>query len=452
MTFGKREVSARIMIDSEAAGNFIDPNFVSTNRVPTIQKKYITPIVGLNGERLNAEIIYYIQWIDIIIGNHLEPIYFDITELGGYNMVLGILWLRQYSPRIDWRKDAIFFEHYKYQQTESRWTGEKPPSIEESSPGETDTYRDPYEVELKRSQRPRDRTPEKIMDVSVLATMEQSPDISDEELKEYVIIHHESKRILYTTGEETQIPEEYREYQDVFEPPKDGELPEYGPFDHKIRLKEEQEPIFKPIYQLSELESKTLKEYIDKNLKKGYIRKSSLSAEYPIIFVNKKNRSLRFCVDYRYLNSITIKDRYPLPLIQEIQDRIQGSIYFTKYDITNIYNRLRIKENDEWKTVFRTKYGYYEYTVMPFGLTNTPAVFQRFIFSVLEKYLDIFVIVYLDDILVFSKTMEKYIQYNKKVLQKLREAKVILKLKKYKFHVQETDFLGYVISNRGFSM
>jgi len=157
-------------------------------------------------------------------------------------------------------------------------------------------------------------------------------------------------------------------------------------------------------------------------------------------------------VDYRYLNSITIKDRYPLSLIQKIQDRIQGNIYFTKYNITNIYNCFRIKKDNEWKTVFRTKYGYYEYTVIPFGLTNISAVFQQFIFSILEKYLDIFVIVYLDDILVFSKTIEKYIQYNKKIFQKLREAKIILKLKKYEFYIQETDFLEYIISNRGFSI
>lgn len=130
------------------------------------------------------------------------------------------------------------------------------------------------------------------MDISVLAIIEQGPDISDKELKEYIIIYHKSKRVLCAIEEEIQIPEEYREYQDVFEPPKDGELSVYGLFDHEIRLKKDQEPIFKPIYQLSELESKTLKKYIEKNLKKGYIRKSSSSAGYFIIFVNKKDGSL----------------------------------------------------------------------------------------------------------------------------------------------------------------
>ena len=155
------------------------------------------------------------------------------------------------------------------------------------------------------------------------------------------------------------------------------------------------------------------------------------------------------CVDYRQLNDITIKDRHPLPLINEIQDIIQGAKYFSKYDITNAYNRLRIKEGDEWKTAFRTKYGHYEYKVMPFGLTNAPASFQRFIFHVLQGYLDKFVIAYLDDILVFSKTEEEHIEHNRKVLQRLREAKVTLKLKKCEFHVQQTSFLGYTISPNG---
>jgi hypothetical protein len=449
---GGNEISARVMIDSGAAGNFMDPRYVSTGRVPTVRKDQVTPLVGLNGEKLSKGITHHTEWIDMVIGNHMESICFDITDLGGYEVVLGVPWLRQHSPRIDWRKDEIYFEHCDCTQTTTRWTGEEPPSIEGPSPGTAGTYCGPHEVDPKRSQQPRGGAPGRIMDVDVLATTEQRPDMSDDELKEYIMIHHESRQALCATEEGTQIPEEYQEYQDVFEPPKDGVLPEHGPFDHEIRIKEGKEPTFRPIYQLSPLEMKTLKEYIDENLRKGYIRKSTSSAGYPIIFVPKKGGELRLCVDYRHLNEITIKDRHPLPLIQEMQDRIQGSVYFTKYDITNAYNRLRIKEGDEWKTAFRTKYGHFEYLVMPFGLTNAPAGFQRFIFDVLEEYLDIFVMAYLDDILVFSKTLKEHIQHNKKVLQKLREAKVTLKLKKCEFHVKETDFLGYVISENGFGM
>jgi hypothetical protein len=156
----------------------------------------------------------------------------------------------------------------------------------------------------------------------------------------------------------------------MFTPPPDGELPEHGPFGQEIKIKEGEEPRFMPIYQLSQKESATLQEYIKENLKRGYIRKSTSPAGYTILFVPKKGGELQICVDYRPLNAITIKDRHPLPLINEIQDIIQSAKFFTKYDITNAYNRLRIKEGDGWKMAFRTKYGHFEYLVMPFGLTN----------------------------------------------------------------------------------
>jgi hypothetical protein len=161
--------------------------------------------------------------------------------------------------------------------------------------------------------------------------------MTDDELREYVLIDYE-ERALYAIGtleEEHKIPKEYIEFQDMFTPPPDSELPEYSPFDHKINIKEGEEPTFMPIYPLSQKELATLKEYIDDNLNKGNIRKSKSSAGYPILFIPKKGGELRMCIDYRQLNSITIKDRHPLLLINEIQDIIQGAKYFTKYDITN---------------------------------------------------------------------------------------------------------------------
>ena len=143
-----------------------------------------------------------------------------------------------------------------------------------------------------------------------------------------------------------------------------------------------------------------LRQYLDENTKKGFIRESQSEAGYPILFVPKKDGSLRLCVNYRELNNITFKNNYPLPLIGELQDRFQGAKWFTQFDIPGAYNRIRIKHGDEWKTAFRTRFGHYEYLVMPFGLTNAPATFQSFINNVLRKFLDVFVVVYLDDIVV----------------------------------------------------
>ena len=129
-----------------------------------------------------------------------------------------------------------------------------------------------------------------------------------------------------------------------------------------------------------------------------------------------------------------------------MQDQIRGAKWFTKLDITDAYYRLRINKGEEWKTAFRTKYGHYEYLVMPFGLTNVPASFQQYINEALAEHLDIFVIAYLDDILIFSDNYEEHIQHVRAVLKKLEEASLQLKMKKYKFHVQETKFLGHWIT------
>ena len=150
-------------------------------------------------------------------------------------------------------------------------------------------------------------------------------------------------------------------------------MPKHQPWDYKIELETGKAPIFGPIYVLSEKELKVLRGYLDENLKKGFIRESKSPVGYPILFAPKKDGSLRLYVDYRKLNDITIKNRYPLPNIGELQDRLGKAKIFTKLDLKGAYNLIRIKEGEEWKTAFRTRYSHYKYLVMPFGLTNVPA-------------------------------------------------------------------------------
>ncbi|KAK1911147.1 hypothetical protein P3342_011749 [Pyrenophora teres f. teres] len=173
----------------------------------------------------------------------------------------------------------------------------------------------------------------------------------------------------------------------------------------------------------------------------------------PILFVKKPNRKWRLCVDFRRLNSATIKNQYPLPLITELTDQIQGAKWFTKFDVQEGFYRIRIAKGHEWKTAFKTKYGLFKYTVMPFGLTNAPATFQSVINKTLHEYLGIFVLAYLDDILVYSKgTLEEHIELVKKVLRKLKNRKLYLQPEKCEFHTQETEFLGFIISTEGVKM
>lgn len=440
--------TVRVLIDSGACGNFMDPACAERLRMPLRAKNRVVPITGLNGESLGPGITHETEPQPMIIGNHFEIICFDLSPLGGYEVVLGMPWLRFHNPIIGWSNTTIQFKNCQCRPAGRIWTGKEKKQPKDLGTGASD----PEDAPQRKNIPPPKAIGRRPIDMSIIGNLEQRPNMSDDELKEYVMVHEELTAFCATGEGAPELPAEYQEFQDVFTPPPIGQLPEHGPHDHEINLMEGKEPTHMKIYQLSEKESQVLKEYIEMNLEKGYIRHSTSSAGYPILFVPKKDGSLRLCVDYRQLNSITKKDRHPLPLIQEIQDRIHGAKYFSKFDITEAYNHLRIKAGDEWKTAFRTKFGHYEYTVMPFGLTNAPASFQRFIFSVLEDYLDVFVVAYLDDILVFSKTVEEHREHNRKVLQKLREARVTLKLKKCEFHVQETGFLGYVISSDKFSM
>jgi hypothetical protein len=165
--------------------------------------------------------------------------------------------------------------------------------------------------------------------------------------------------------------------------------------------------------------------------------------------VAKKDGSDRLCVDYRMLNDITIKNRYPLPNISELQDRLAGAQYFTALDLRGAYNLIRMKEGEEWKTAFRTRYSLYEYLVMPFGLTNAPATCQELINNVLRVHLDRTVVAYLDDILVYSKTLEEHIRHVTEVLECLRKADLRLKLEKCEWHKEEVEFLGFVVGRNG---
>jgi hypothetical protein len=248
------------------------------------------------------------------------------------------------------------------------------------------------------------------------------------------------------------IPEELQDYADVFSKSSADALPEHSTYDHTIPLEPGTKPPYGPIYSLSATELKALDEYLKENLAKGFIRPSSSPAGSPILFVKKSDGSLRLCVDYRGLNKITIKNRYPLPLIQENLDRLQNAKYFTKIDLRGAYNLIRISAGEEWKTAFRTRYGLFEYLVMPFGLTNAPASFQQLMNEVLREFLDISVIVYLDDILIYSKTRRDHVEHIKQVLERLRKHRLWAKAEKCRFFQSSVDFLGYIVSQDGVSM
>jgi hypothetical protein len=168
-----------------------------------------------------------------------------------------------------------------------------------------------------------------------------------------------------------------------------------------------------------------------------------------VLFVKKKDRSMRMWIDYWELNKVTIKNQYPLPRIDDLLDQLQAARVFSKVDLRSGYHQVRVKEEDIPKTAFRTRYGHYEFLVMSFGLTNALAVFMNTMSRVFHDYLDQFTVVFIDDILIYSKTSEEHKEHLRKVLERLRSEKLYAKLDKCKFWLDSVSFLGYVISRKG---
>ncbi|GKA78128.1 putative reverse transcriptase domain-containing protein [Tanacetum coccineum] len=207
-------------------------------------------------------------------------------------------------------------------------------------------------------------------------------------------------------------------------------------------------PVARAPYRLAPSEMKELAEQLQELTDKGFIRPSSSPWGAPVLFVKKKDGSFRMCIDYRELNKLTVKNRYPLPRIDDLFDQLQGSSIYSKIDLRSGYHQLRVQEEDIPKTAFRTRYGHYEFQVMSFGLTNAPAVFMDLMNQVCKPYLDKFVIVFIDDILIYSKSKKEHEEHLRQILKLLKKEELYAKFSKCEFWISRVQFLGHVIDCR----
>ncbi|XP_062854790.1 obscurin [Trichomycterus rosablanca] len=250
----------------------------------------------------------------------------------------------------------------------------------------------------------------------------------------------------------SKVPVTYHDLREVFSKRKTEVLPPHRSFDCAIDLLPGTSPPRGRLFSLSGPERTAMEKYVQEALAQGFIRPSSSPAGAGFFFVGKKDGGLRPCIDYRGLNKITVKDRYPLPLMTSAFETLQQASVFSKLDLRSAYNLVRVRSGDEWKTAFITPTGHYEYLVMPFGLMNAPAVFQRLIHEVLRETLGLYAFVYLDDILIFSKTVKEHVGHVRRVLQLLLENHLFVKLEKSQFHIPEVHFLGFVVSQGKLAM
>ncbi len=249
----------------------------------------------------------------------------------------------------------------------------------------------------------------------------------------------------------SKVPSKYADFGDIFFLKLAVKLPKYTEInDYTIELVDDRQPPYGLIYSLGPVELETLKAYIKNNLANSFIRPSKSPAGAPILFDKKPDGSLRLYVNYRGLNNLIIKNWYPLSLVKKSLNRLGWAQRFTQLDLTNTYHRIRIREDNKWKIAFKIRYGHFEYQVMPFGLTNAPAIFQGYINKILIEKLDVFVIVYLNDILICTKSKNKeYVKVIRWVLEQLWKHLLYANLKKCWFYQEEVRFLGYIVSYQG---
>eukprot|EP00253_Pinus_taeda_P027426 PITA_27426 len=242
-----------------------------------------------------------------------------------------------------------------------------------------------------------------------------------------------------------------QEFADVF-PEEIPGLPPRRNIDFTIELVPGAAPVSRAPYRMSVPELTELKIQLQELLDKDYIRPSVSPWGAPVLFVKKKDGTLRMCIYYRQLNKLTIKNKYPLPRIDELFDQVKGATVFSKIDLRSGYHQIRIKEEDIAKTTFRTRYGHYDFVVLPFGLTNGPATFMCLMNSIFHRYLDRFVLVFIDDILIYSRTMEEHHEHLRIVLQTLQEHQLYAKFSKCDFFKEEIQYLGHVITKDGIAV
>src|SRR6266508_4264785 len=238
------------------------------------------------------------------------------------------------------------------------------------------------------------------------------------------------------------------EYPDVFPEELLG-LPPVRAVEFSIELLPGTAPIFRRPYRMSQNDLAEMKVQLQELLDKGFIRPSSSSWGCPAMFVDKKDQTKRLVVDYRPLNEVTVKNKYPLPDINILFDQLAGAKIFSKIDLRSRYHQIRVREEDIPKTAFSTRYGLYEFLVMSFGLTNAPAFFMYLMNSVFMTELDVCVVVFIDDILVYSKNEEEHAKHLQLVLDRLREHQLYAKFSKCQFWLKEVSFLGHILSAEG---
>lgn len=439
--------AATALLDCGASGSFADEDFCRANNIPihrTTKGKRVKladgTIVHSHGQ-INTQ-IQYISTVHERCYVHTERLTLRVLKLPGFNIILGMPWFKRHNPSIDWCQNTVtmiidnnHLTRLKCEQTTRG--GIKGPDGQVSCVSQLNL------ISVKEAAKEIRRGVDSYL--VLIRRCEQSQQSDDAE-QEHPVIAAMSSNGGGKSSYESSLVESFR---DVFPQKLPCGLPPSRTVDHQIDVIPGTNPPSKAPYRMSPLELDELKKQLTELLDQGYIQPSTSPYGAPVLFVPKADGTKRMCIDYRMLNQRTIKNKYALPRQDELFDRLHGARIFTKLDLQSGYHQIRVKTEDIPKTAFRTRYGHFEFRVLPFGLTNAPATFMRLMNEILQPYLDVFVIVFLDDILIYSKTEEQHVHHVTKVLEILREHKLYAKLSKCAFFQKSITFLGHRFSEDG---
>jgi len=447
------KIPFQALVNSGSTHCFVDSKFVDTHHLKTSATSPVA-LCLFNGSSNST--ISEIANLPIIFstGDYMN-LDFYVTPLdSSCSLVLGYNWLARYNPLIDWVNGLINF-HPSLQENLA------PSHIAANTPLASLSFLDTplqssdsavsiptSETSVSNSGQPNIAI---IGTAAFLHTSKLLGSYNFELCLRFSDIQANSAKLAEIPNL-SNVPSKYHKFANVFSKIKAKALPPHCPYDLKINLEEGAQPLVGPIYSLSASEQEALKEFIEENLNTGFIRPTSSLHGAPVLFVKKKDGSLHLCVDFRRLNRISKKDRYPLLLISDLLDSPRKARVYSKIDDHHAYHLVCIANGDEWKTAFRTRYGSFEWSVMPFGLTNAPTVFQRFMNDIFSDLLDVCVMIYLDDILIYSNNMSEHHQHVKEVLKCLCKAGLYAKVEKCKFHSESVEYLGYILSPSGLTM
>jgi len=453
--------SVKVLLDSGATGNFIDKDFVCTKGISTQSISRPIPVFNIDGSPNEAGQISEVVDVVLRYKTHSERTLLAVSNLGKQNMILGYTWLKDHNPEVDWQTRevqmnrcpprcegcrAIRKEQASWRKTEVRAinvcrSGPPPEYAEDLEEDET-----PLRicgVEYEQGDR---LFMTRILSEPVAEDLRATSTIS-QKLAEGARRASEMQKGLLT------LPDCAKGFELVFAKEDFDILPEHRQWDHAIELIPGSEPKSSKVYPLSLVEQKELDSFLEENLRTGRICPSKSPMAAPVFFIKKKDGSLRLVQDYRALNSMMVKNKYPLPLISELISQLCRARYFTKLDVRWGFNNVRIKPGDEWKAAFWTNRGLFEPLVMFFGMTNSPATFQTMMNDIFQDLIaEGIMVVYLDDILIFTRTEEEHAKAIRQVLQVLQEHKLFLCLEKYEFCKEQIEYLGLVISENEVSM